>query len=103
MSADPRRQLDERFMDRALALAARGRGSVEPNPMVGAVIVKAGRVIGEGFHQKFGGAHAEREALAACSESPAGATVYVNLEPCCHIDKKTPPCVPALVEARFSR
>src|SRR6266480_3091098 len=94
---------DQKFMRRAIALAERGRGDVEPNPMVGCVIVKEGRVIGEGFHKKFGEAHAEREALSACSESPRGATVYVNLEPCCHADKKTPPCVPALIEAQVKR
>jgi diaminohydroxyphosphoribosylaminopyrimidine deaminase/5-amino-6-(5-phosphoribosylamino)uracil reductase len=95
--------LHETFMRRALELAARGRGGVEPNPMVGCVIVRDGRVIGDGFHQQFGSPHAEREALAACRESPRGATVYVNLEPCCHTDKKTPPCVPALIEAGVAR
>src|SRR5437868_8647520 len=93
----------QRFMRRALDLAARGRGSVEPNPMVGCVIVQGGRIIGDGFHQKFGGPHAEREALAACRESARGASVYVNLEPCCHTDKKTPPCVPALIEAGIAK
>src|SRR5256885_2004526 len=80
---------DADFMRRAIDLAMRGRGSVEPNPMVGCVIVKEGRVIGEGYHQEFGGAHAEPNALAACTESAAGATAYVTLEPCCHTDKKT--------------
>jgi len=93
----------ETFMRRALELAARGRGNVEPNPMVGCVIVQSGRIIGDGYHQQFGGPHAEREALKACRESPRGATVYVNLEPCCHTDKKTPPCVPALIEAGVAR
>ena len=90
-------------MRRAIRLAMNGRGRVEPNPMVGCVIVKEGRVIGEGFHQQFGGPHAEPNALANCTESPAGATVYVTLEPCCHSGKKTPPCVPRLVEAKVSR
>jgi diaminohydroxyphosphoribosylaminopyrimidine deaminase/5-amino-6-(5-phosphoribosylamino)uracil reductase len=94
---------DAQFMRRAIALAMKGRGGVEPNPMVGCVIVKEGRVIGEGYHQKFGGPHAEPNALAACSESPAGATAYVTLEPCCHPNKKTPPCVPKLLEARIGR
>src|SRR5438552_3238713 len=94
---------EESFMRRAIDLAARGRGSVEPNPMVGSVIVQGGRIIGDGHHQQFGGPHAEREALAACRESPRGSTVYVNLEPCCHTDKKTPPCVPALIAANVSR
>jgi len=97
------KKLDETFMRRALDLAARGRGSVEPNPMVGCVIVRDGRVIGDGYHQKFGEPHAEREALAAARESPRGATVYVNLEPCCHTNKKTPPCVPALIEAGVAK
>src|SRR5204863_5136890 len=94
---------DETFMRRALDLAARGRGSVEPNPMVGCVIVRDGRIIGDGYHQQFGLPHAEREALKACRESPRGASVYVNLEPCCHTDKKTRPCVPALIEAGVGR
>ncbi len=71
--------------------------------MVAAVIVKDGRVIGEGFHGQFGGPHAEPTALAACQESPQGATAYVTLEPCCHTDKKTPPCVPALIAAKLAR
>src|SRR5580765_1528988 len=94
---------DEGFMRRALELAARGRASVEPNPMVGCVIVRDGRIIADGYHQKFGQPHAEREALAAARESPRGATVYVNLEPCCHTNKKTPPCVPALIEAGVAK
>ena len=72
------------YMRLALELAERGRGWTNPNPMVGAVIVKDGRVIGEGYHHRCGGLHAEREAFAACRESPAGATLYVTLEPCCH-------------------
>src|SRR5438874_2391971 len=73
--------------------------------LVGCVIVRNGRVIGEGYHKKFGEAHAEREALAVCNESPRGANVYVNLEPCCHNGgaKKTPPCVPVLIEAGVVR
>src|SRR3954453_3729783 len=94
---------DDDFMRRALPLAMNGRGRVEPNPMVGCVIVKNGRVIGEGYHAQFGGPHAEPTALANCAESPAGATAYVTLEPCCHTNKKTPPCVPALIEARLAR
>lgn len=94
---------DRLWMRRALELAVRGRGAVEPNPMVGCVIVKDGRVIGEGFHERFGGPHAEPNALAACSESPAGATAYVTLEPCCHTGKKTPPCVPKVIDAKLGR
>ncbi|HIV80819.1 MAG TPA: riboflavin biosynthesis protein RibD, partial [Candidatus Avanaerovorax faecigallinarum] len=66
-------------MKRALSLAERGCGLTSPNPMVGAVIVKGGRIIGEGFHEKYGQAHAERNALAACTENPKGATMYVTL------------------------
>src|SRR5687767_3609162 len=96
-------QADTHWMRRAIRLAMNGRGRVEPNPMVGCVIVKDGRVIGEGYHQQFGGPHAEPNALIACTESPRGATVYVTLEPCCHTDKKTPPCVPKLIEAGVGR
>src|SRR5438093_6161396 len=94
---------DEQMMRRAIRLAMNGRGLVEPNPMVGCVIVKDGRIIGEGYHQKFGGPHAEPNALANCSESPRGATAYTTLEPCCHTNKKTPPCVPRLIEAKVGR
>src|SRR5947207_7765735 len=94
---------DEHFLRRAIRLAMNGRGRVEPNPMVGCVIVKDGRVIGEGYHEQFGGPHAEPNALASCTESPQGATAYVTLEPCCHTNKKTPPCAPRLIEARIAR
>lgn len=94
---------DLRFMRRALRVAMGGRGAVEPNPMVGCVIVREGRIIGDGFHPRYGGPHAEPTALAACSESPRGATAYITLEPCCHTQKKTPPCVPALIEAGVAR
>lgn len=93
---------DRHFMLRALRLARRGQGYVEPNPMVGCVIVRGGRVIGEGWHRRFGGPHAEVEALRACGESPRGATVYVTLEPCCHWGK-TPPCTDALIAAGVGR
>jgi diaminohydroxyphosphoribosylaminopyrimidine deaminase/5-amino-6-(5-phosphoribosylamino)uracil reductase len=94
---------DEPFMRRALTLAAHGRGLVEPNPMVGCILVKNNQIIAEGYHHKFGLPHAEPEALAAATESPRGATAYVTLEPCCHTNKKTPPCVPRLIEAQLSR
>src|SRR3954463_16200910 len=96
-------ELDEPFIRRAIRLAMNGRGRVEPNPMVGCVIVKDGRVIGEGYHAGYGGPHAEPTALANCTESPAGATVYVTLEPCCHTNKQTPPCAPRLIEAKVAR
>ena len=93
---------DAEYMKRALKLAEKGRGRTRPNPMVGAVIVKDGKIIGEGFHERFGGPHAERNALAACVGSPKGSTIYVTLEPCCHYGK-TPPCTDALIEAGIRR
>lgn len=90
------------YMRRALDLAAKGRGWTNPNPMVGAVIVKEGRIIGEGYHHRCGGLHAEREALADCGESPVGGTLYVTLEPCCHHGRQ-PPCTEAILEAGISR
>lgn len=91
------------LMRRAIELAMRGRGHAEPNPLVGCVLVQGDRIIGDGFHQKYGQAHAEPNALAACMESPAGATAYVTLEPCCHTNKQTPPCVPQLIQAKIAR
>jgi diaminohydroxyphosphoribosylaminopyrimidine deaminase/5-amino-6-(5-phosphoribosylamino)uracil reductase len=87
---------------RASALAERGRGRVSPNPMVGAVVVHDGKVIGEGFHAAYGGPHAERAALADCATDPRGATMYVSLEPCCH-QGQTPPCTDAILEAGIAR
>ncbi len=90
-------------MARALELAERGRGWVEPNPMVGAVAVREGRVVGEGFHERFGGPHAEPNAIAAAGpDACRGATLYVSLEPCTHFGK-TPPCVPAVIASGFAR
>src|SRR4051812_33323812 len=97
---------DDRFMARAIRLAMNGRGAVESNPTGGCVIVKDGHIIGEGYHQRFGGPHAEPNALADCfarGGSPKGATVYVTLEPCCHTNKKTPPCAPRLIEVAVGR
>ncbi len=91
----------ERFMQAALDEAVRGCGWVNPNPMVGAVIVKDGDIIGKGYHERYGGAHAERNALANCSKDPAGAAMYVTLEPCCH-HGKTPPCTEAVLESGIS-
>lgn len=93
---------DEKYMRMALALAQKGMGWTSPNPMVGAVIVKDGRVIGKGYHEKYGQPHAERNALASCTEDPRGATMYVTLEPCCHYGKQ-PPCVDAILEAGIRR
>ncbi len=92
---------DETFMDEAIALAGRGIGLVEPNPMVGAVIVRDGRVVGRGWTQPYGGDHAEVRALADAPAS-SGATMYVTLEPCCHYGK-TPPCTDAIIAAGIAR
>ena len=82
-------------MTMALELAERGAGWTSPNPMVGAVLVKDGAVIGRGWHRRCGGLHAEREALADCTCSPAGATLYVTLEPCCHQGGSPPAPTPS--------
>jgi diaminohydroxyphosphoribosylaminopyrimidine deaminase/5-amino-6-(5-phosphoribosylamino)uracil reductase len=87
-----------KYMSLALRLAARGRGEVEPNPMVGAVIVKKGRIIGKGWHRCYGGPHAEVYALNAAGKAARGATLHVTLEPCAHFGK-TPPCVDAIIKA----
>jgi len=94
---------DLRFMRRALRLAERGAGETNPNPLVGCVIVRRGRVVGEGWHARAGGPHAERVALARAGVRARGATLYVNLEPCSHLAKRTPPCAPALAEAGVRR
>ncbi|WP_282804528.1 bifunctional diaminohydroxyphosphoribosylaminopyrimidine deaminase/5-amino-6-(5-phosphoribosylamino)uracil reductase RibD [Clostridium tetani] len=89
--------LDEIYMKRAIGLAHFGEGHVNPNPLVGAIIVKDGKVIGEGYHKKFGEAHAEIEAFKSCKEDPKGGILYVNLEPCSHYGK-TPPCVESIIK-----
>ncbi len=93
---------DEEYMKLALELAKKGAGYVSPNPMVGAVIVKDGRMIGKGYHKKYGELHAERNAIANLTESAENATIYVTLEPCCHYGK-TPPCTEAIIENKISR
>lgn len=96
---------DRSHLARALELAERGRGHVSPNPLVGAVVVRDGEAIGEGWHAELGGPHAERAALADCAErgkDPAGATMYVTLEPCAH-QGRTPPCSEAILEAGIAR
>ncbi|MBR3735121.1 MAG: bifunctional diaminohydroxyphosphoribosylaminopyrimidine deaminase/5-amino-6-(5-phosphoribosylamino)uracil reductase RibD, partial [Lachnospiraceae bacterium] len=95
---------DERknYMRRAIELAWGGMGYASPNPMVGAVIVKDGRIIGEGFHRRCGELHAERDAFAHLTEDANGAEMYVTLEPCCHYGKQ-PPCTLAVVEHGISR
>ncbi len=96
---------DREHLQRALELAESGRGKVSPNPLVGAVIVRDGEAIGEGFHARLGELHAERAALADCEgrgEDPAGATMYVTLEPCAHQGRQ-PPCVDAILDAGIGR
>lgn len=95
-------EFDARMMRRALRLAARGQGAVEPNPMVGCVLVRSGRVVGEGWHKRFGGPHAEVFALRSAGAGARGATAYVTLEPCCY-HGKTPACTDALIQAGVSR
>ncbi len=98
-------ETDKKYMNMALKLARRGIGSIEPNPAVGCVIVKKGQIIGRGWHKKFGGPHAEINALEDCKTigiTPDEATMYVTLEPCCHQDK-TPPCTDAIIAAKIER
>ena len=90
------------YMKRAVELALKGEGRTNPNPMVGAVIVKNGRIIGEGYHEQYGGLHAERNAFKSLSESAEGSDMYVTLEPCCHYGK-TPPCTDAIIENKIKR
>ena len=99
---EEQKKIDEMYMERALALAARGRGTPTPNPMVGAVIVKDGRIIGEGYHIRAGEGHAEVNAFKNAAEDVTGATMYVTLEPCSHYGK-TPPCADKIVEKKIGR
>ncbi len=103
----PNQEYDMELMTQALTLARRGRGCVEPNPPVGAVIARDGRVLASGWHKRFGGPHAERDALAAATDAGLadeirGATMYVTLEPCCH-QGKTPPCTEAIIQSGIAR
>jgi diaminohydroxyphosphoribosylaminopyrimidine deaminase/5-amino-6-(5-phosphoribosylamino)uracil reductase len=102
MSSLAATERDQKHLYRAIELAATAQGHTSPNPLVGAVIVKGGKTIGEGYHEAAGEPHAERMALAACTEDPAGATMYVSLEPCAH-QGRTPPCTEAIVEAKLAR
>jgi len=105
VAVNDERDLDLYFLDLALALAARGEGQVKPNPLVGAVIVKDGVIVGQGFHRYEGVKHAEVLALEQAGSLAIGATVYINLEPCCHRggSKRTPPCTDALIDAQVKR
>ena len=90
------------YMNRAIALAKKGWGYTSPNPMVGCVVVKEGKIIAEGYHERIGGYHAERNALLSCSQDPKGAELYVTLEPCCHYGK-TPPCTEIIIEKQIAK
>lgn len=94
--------MDEIYMDLAIALAKKGIGSVNPNPLVGAVIVKNGEIIGMGYHAKYGKEHAERNAVLSTNRDISGSTIYVTLEPCTHYGKQ-PPCTDLLIEKKFKR
>ena len=102
LDSDSNDARDAEFMRRALALAQQGWGQTAPNPMVGAVVVRDGAVVGEGFHARYGEAHAEALALKAAGDRARGATMYVTLEPCNHFGKQ-PPCTEAILEARIKR
>jgi diaminohydroxyphosphoribosylaminopyrimidine deaminase/5-amino-6-(5-phosphoribosylamino)uracil reductase len=93
---------DEDYMKLAIELARKGRGYVSPNPMVGALIVKNGRIIGKGYHEIFGGNHAEINAIKNAGSDLEDSTLYVTLEPCCH-EGKTPPCIDSIVEHKIAR
>src|SRR5256712_13611108 len=97
------READERFMARALAPAWRGAGHTSPNPPVGAVVVHQGKIVSAGYHRRAGGHHAEVVALRQAGRLARGATLYVTLEPCCHLNKRTPPCVPLIIASGIKR
>ncbi len=94
---------DEFYMKKALALAARARGMTSPNPMVGAVLVKNGKIVAEGYHKKAGTPHAEVIAIEEAGEMARGATLYVSLEPCCHKEKRTPPCTRKIISSGIKK
>ncbi len=91
---------DQIYMKKAIELAKKGAGNVNPNPMVGAIIVKNGEIIGSGYHKEFGGPHAEVNAIDSCSDGLDGSTIYVTLEPCCH-HGKTPPCTDLIIKSNI--
>ena len=94
---------DYEYIQKCFELARNGRGLVSPNPLVGALIVKDGEMISEGYHKKYGAPHAEAEAIYAADQDLTGATLYCNLEPCCHTEKKTPPCVALIIKSGIKR
>ncbi|MGK9367611.1 bifunctional diaminohydroxyphosphoribosylaminopyrimidine deaminase/5-amino-6-(5-phosphoribosylamino)uracil reductase RibD [Melioribacter sp. Ez-97] len=94
---------DKEYILRCFELARKGLGKVEPNPMVGCVIVKGDKILSEGYHEYFGGAHAEANAINNAGETLEGSTLYCNLEPCCHTNKKTPPCVPLIINNKIKK
>lgn len=94
--------MERQYMERAIRIARKGEGRTGPNPMVGAVIVKNNRIIGEGYHKECGGLHAERNAFASLTEPAEGAEIYVTLEPCCHYGR-TAPCTQAIIENKIAR
>ena len=98
---DRTKNLDQHYMRQVLNLARRGIGHVNPNPLVGALLIKNGEIIGSGWHKRYGEPHAERNAIVSCSVSPRDSVLYVNLEPCCHTGK-TPPCTDAIIESGIS-
>ncbi len=98
-----KRSIDEKYMAMALRLAAKAKGRTSPNPMVGAVVVKDGKVIARGYHKKAGELHAEAVALRKAGSAAKGATLYVTLEPCSHTNKRTPPCTPLVVQSGVKR
>ncbi|MBL1212430.1 MAG: bifunctional diaminohydroxyphosphoribosylaminopyrimidine deaminase/5-amino-6-(5-phosphoribosylamino)uracil reductase RibD [Ignavibacteriae bacterium] len=96
-------KLNQKYIRRCFTLAKKGYGKVNPNPYVGCVIVKNGKIIAEGWHHYFGGPHAEPNAISKAKQSLKGATLYCNLEPCCHTDKKTPPCTPLVISSGITK
>lgn len=94
---------DKEYLELCLKLALNGRGLVEPNPMVGALIVKNESIIAKGWHEVFGGPHAEANTINNCGQDLSGSTLYCNLEPCCHTNKKTPPCAPLIIDKKIAR
>lgn len=94
---------DLKFVERCFELAKMGEGFVSPNPLVGSVIVRNGKILSEGYHKKYGGMHAEVDAIYSAKENLSGAALYCNLEPCCHANKQTPPCVPLIINSGIKR